>query len=342
MLLTGFGATAVAAPHKVDASSAFSHHYRLAMQKVNAESWEDAIVEFQRAYEVRETPRPELHLYIARAQLRLLRGQQALDAYQRFLNEVKEPKPEQMKAVTTGIAQAKEQIELQLQRERLTAQEAALTARGRQQQSEHAEKVDDAGKGQTAKAAETNRATDETVRPAEQKVAVMARNGKTSYTVAVGTDAMCTVPCQLRALPGEQQVTVMGPGTKRFQRSAIFPTGPSQLQVQHFTLSRAIAGPILLALSAPFLAGGALTLKGASDHQIDPAAIAGSSTLFLHGAVFFLTGIGQLAAIKRNSISVVPIGVKVAARASSPQLTNFSIAPLTERKGVLASASFRF
>jgi hypothetical protein len=160
------------------------------------------------------------------------------------------------------------------------------------------------------------------------------------YTVSVGSgEQLCTAPCELRVPSGPTTVTVSGPGDKQFQRPVSLPGVPFKMTVQHFTLSRAIAGPILILLSGAFL-GGAMPLSFSRDSS--GGAIGGAIPLYLHAGVFFFVGLGQLAAIKRSSIDIQPLAGTLASRPAPLRLTNLSVLPSTNGKGAVASVGFRF
>jgi TolA-binding protein len=339
-LLGGLTTTAQAEPSDSKNESAFMQHYRQAMRLAKEEDWTGAIAAFQRAYDARETPRPEIHLYIARAHLNLSHGSEALAAYRRFLRESKTPKPAQLSEVNRGMSRAQELIELQTQRERLQAQESALAARAADARPENPRSAKASGAEDNAEGPPSPRAATQPGKdPAEpaaagHKVTVRARNPKNIYTLGVGADSVCTSPCQLKVPAGPTTVTVTGPGTKQFQRNVLFPNGPSQIHVQHFTLSRAIAGSVLLALSVPFWVEGVLLLVKSD--------LIFAGVLTLHGAVFSGVGIGQLASIKRNSVEIQPLSGSLALGSSSLRLANLDLSPTPDRKGAVASATLRF
>lgn len=346
---------AQAAARQSEGDATFMLHYRRAMELVKQEDWDAAIGEFRRAYDARATPRPELHLYIGKAYLYQGNGSEALASYLRFMRESKSPSPSQLAEVRSGTKRAQELIELQTRRERLEAREQALGSRSvtAEPRRELSSRTDSARSGRVDDdddtTSEPNRSAvaphGDSTSAANQNVLVTGRNRDIAYTVTVGQDKTCTAPCKLSVPAGPALVTVTGPGTKQFRREVVFPSGPSTMAVQHLTLSRAIAGPLLVTLSIPFLVGGSLTL-GSISRSSDLFSTVGLSSLggfqLLHAAVFFFTGIGQMAAIKRSRIELQPLGTSVASRPTSLRLAGLDLAPSTSGKGVVAQALFRF
>lgn len=98
-------------------------------------------------------------------------------------------------------------------------------------------------------------------------------------------------------------IGVNGPGTKHFEKQISIPQGSSQVRVQHFTLSRVIAGPILTVLGVPFLATGLNYLYYYKNGYSDENGIVGA-VLGLHGLTFTVAGLVQLGTIRTNKAEV--------------------------------------
>lgn len=91
------------------------------------------------------------------------------------------------------------------------------------------------------------------------------------------------------------------------------PRGPSQVTVQHFTKSRAIAGTVLLVLGLPLAALGGWAL--ASDLGRDDAGAAdytGAGVFLAHGFAFTVAGLVELATIRTNRADVVSLAPRLA------------------------------
>ena len=112
-------------------------------------------------------------------------------------------------------------------------------------------------------------------------------------------------------------MSVTGPGSKHFERELIVPPGPSQVSVQHFTLSRAIAGPILTAIGLPLLAVGSYYMywygQGYPEANAYIGGVAGA-----HGLAFTIAGLVQLGSIKTTRVDLRPL-VPVMTPAPNPQ-----------------------
>ncbi len=365
LMLTCLGIPAWAAnPVAVSKDSAFMKQYRRAMKLAKQEDWDEAVDAFKAAYEAQPTERPEIHLYIARAYVKLEQGSDALKYYSRFLREAKNMTPSQRIEMESGMREAQALIEEGIRRRERRTREAgreeslalaSVSSRTslpgsrvsplRPLPEEPSESSPQRGE---KTATDPPRSTTPTY-----KVELSGRKPQTPYLVHVSTGAeeansVCTTPCSMRALAGPARMTVTGPGSKQFEQEVMLPAGPSRVRVQHFTLSRTIAGPILIALSAPFVAGGTLLLT--DSRSLSSGAIFGATPLLLHGVVFFFTGLGQLASIKRNHIDIQSIGGtppgggSMATRATEPalQLANVSLSPATDRKGITTAVTFRF
>ena len=342
-LLCGFGSNTFAdRPTTEHEPSSFMKHYRRAMRLVATDNWEDAIEEFQAAYDSRTTPRPEIHLYIAKVYTKLGTGAEAMKYYRRFLAEGKNMTESQRQELQEGMREAESLIEVQA---RLREQRAREAGRSEVRVSMSnlprgsAEAESRSPEPQAAKTLPTP-ATPESSEKSSYKVVVVGRKRTMPYTVNIGdSENLCTTPCELRTTGGPTPVTVNGPGSKQFQKEVVLPNSPSRMEVQHFTLSRAIAGPILFTLGAGMLGGGVAFLTGDGARS---GGIIASPFMLVHGAVFFFVGLGQMAAIKRNSINVQPIGGTLADRGKLPRLAGLDLTPTADRKGILAQATLRF
>lgn len=136
-------------------------------------------------------------------------------------------------------------------------------------------------------------------------VAIVPENPKFTYIASLGQGQTCSTPCTVYALPGSTTISVSGPGSKFFQESITIPNAPSQIAVRHFTLSRAISGPILLVLGTGALAGGSLWLNAALSYpSVSSFSVGLAAFSVLHGVAFTLAGIGELARIKTNRAEV--------------------------------------
>ena len=342
--------------------TAFMKQYRRAMKLAKQEEWDDAVEAFKAAYESQPTERPEIHLYIAKAYVKLGEGKDALKYYGRFLREAKTMTPAQRAELDQGMKDAQLLLEEGAKRRERRAREAGkeeALGMSRTNISQTVTQplgggVDGGSTGSDAAVVRQDVQPSVTSLPASTtpnyKVEAQGRNRGMHYSVHISTgtemeNSVCSTPCTLRAPAGPALVTVSGPGSKQFEKEVTLPPAPSRLQVQHFTLSRAIAGPILLALSSGFLAGGVLLLT--FDRSLSSGSIFGATPLLLHGTVFFFTGIGQLASIKRNSVNVLPLGslgstLPAHASGSRIQLSSVSLSPTADRKGMTAGLSFRF
>lgn len=336
-------------------SSLFLSQYKKGMRLAQRQQWEDAIEAFQTAYDVRSKAHPELLLYIAKAHLRLGQGGPALKFYAQFISASPAPTEAQRHEVKAGMTRAQGLIERQAAQtaKRQTTEDedssATPTADRRAVSSSLTNSVtksEDRGPQKSESSTESAKAldtTDPAAAPAEKTVraVVTGRKANIPYTVSVNPgDKLCTAPCEMPVPSGPTTVTVSGPGSKQFQRQVSLPGVPFKMTVQHFTLSRAIAGPILILLSGAFL-GGALPLHFSGGGS-SGGAIAGAIPLYLHAGVFFFVGLGQLAAIKRNSIDVQPLAGSLASRPAPLRLSNLSVVPSENGKGAVASVGFRF
>lgn len=342
-----------ASPTTEGEGSVFLLQYRKGMRFAQKEAWEDAIYAFQAAYDARSRPHPELLLYIAKAHLRLSQGGEALKFYAQFVAASSSPTEAQRQEVKIGMARAQALMESQAGRNKSRQidedeEDPASSTPGRRSTTRSVPKKE--AQDASATKEETATSRDEHAKPTAPpektvRAVITGRKANIPYTVGVGSgDRLCTAPCELEVPPGPSTVTVSGPGSKQFQQSLAFPGVPFKMTVQHFTLSRAIAGPILIALSGVFLAGGVLiNVAGrGSSAGSDAGAIAGAVPLYLHGAVFFFVGLGQLAAIKRNSIDIQPLAGTQAARPSPVRLASISVLPSASGRGAVASLGFRF
>jgi hypothetical protein len=345
----GISSPAIAAtPAEEGEGSLFLAQYKKGMRLVQRQQWEDAVEAFQSAYDARSKPHPELLLYIAKAYLKLNQGGPALKFYAQFVAASPSPTEAQRHEVKTGMARAQAMLESQPARSAkspvVNSDDDSGTDSGRT--SAAAQKKESSTPQKSDSEPESDKpasATESPAPPAAKTVraVITGRKANIPYTVSVGSgERLCTAPCEMQVPSGPTTVTVSGPGEKQFQRQVSLPGVPFKMTVQHFTLSRAIAGPILLLLSGAFLGGALpLTLTGGSSSG---GALGGAIPLYLHAGVFFFVGLGQLAAIKRNSIDIQPLAGPLAARPFPLRLANLSVAPSENGKGAVASVGFRF
>lgn len=355
-LSQGIPSSTLAAPVADEGEgSLFTTQFKKGMRLVQRQQWEDALEAFQTAYDARTKPHPELLLYIAKAHLKLGQGGSALKFYAQFVTAAPSPTEAQRHEVRVGMARAQAMLEAkpsQIAQSTVVhssdesvsdgSASAAMTL-ARKTESSARPKSDANTESDkpmnTTPVDPTTASTEKTVR-----AVIIGRKHNMPYTVSVGSgERLCTAPCEMQVPSGPKMVTVSGPGNKQFQQGLALPGVPFKMTVQHFTLSRVIAGPLLILLSGAFL-GGAIPLsitpfRNASDRE---AAIAGSIPLYVHAGVFFFVGIGQLAAIKRNSIDIQPLAGPMAFRPSPLRLANLSVAPSENGKGAVASVGFRF
>lgn len=136
-------------------------------------------------------------------------------------------------------------------------------------------------------------------------VAIVPFNPKFTYVATLGQGQGCATPCTVHAVPGQTTISVSGPGTKFFRESIVIPNIPTQIAVQHFTLSRVISGPILLTFGLAALAGGGLWLSSSLYSSFSSSLEVGTAGFtVLNGIAFFAAGIGELARIKGNRAEV--------------------------------------
>lgn len=352
-----FSAALAASGEGESEDSLFFTQYKKGMRLVQRQQWEDAIDAFQTAYDARSKPHPELLLYIAKAHLKLNQGGPALKFYAQFIAACSSPTEAQRHEVKVGMARAQAMLESQPGRTAKSpvgnneddyspdSERSGLPTPARKGEVSAQQRLD--SESESAKPASATASTAASAAAsAEKTVRAVITGRKTSmpYTVSVGSgERLCTAPCELQVPPGPTTVTVSGPGGKQFQRQVSLPSVPFKMTVQHFTLSRAIAGPILILLSGAFL-GGAIPLTFVHDYpgRVSSGALAGAIPLYLHAGVFFFVGLGQLAAIRRNSIDIQPLAGPLASRPSPLLFSNLSVAPSENGKGAVASVGFRF
>ena len=158
-------------------------------------------------------------------------------------------------------------------------------------------------------------------RGAGSSVSFVPRDGNTRYIVSTSSGGSCSTPCTVLMNPGHGMMSVTGPGSKHFERELIVPPGPSQVSVQHFTLSRAIAGPILTAIGLPLLAVGSYYMywygQGYSEANAYVGGVAGA-----HGLAFTIAGLVQLGSIKTTRVDLRPL-VPVMTTAPNPQSDDY-------------------
>lgn len=180
------------------------------------------------------------------------------------------------------------------------------------------------------------------VAPLTMPVTVVPRKPRNAYVVTLGRLQSCTTPCSLQALPGPQGITVAGPGSKIFTKEITIPNVASQVVVQHFTLSRVIAGPILTVLGIGF-AGGAAYFFVKEPFQQPSIDYTLGSLLAIHATVFTIVGLVQLGTIKTNRASVIGLG-QVSALPPPPRLRLMAagIVPTQDRTGAVGGLTFAY
>lgn len=158
-------------------------------------------------------------------------------------------------------------------------------------------------------------------------VEVVPRSPRSRYTVMLSTGEECRTPCNLRVPAGPTEVFVFGPGRRQFQRSVVIPPVPSRLVVQDYSLSRIILGSIFTSWSLPLLGIGAVAADG-------PQGGVTGTVLLAHGVVFLGLGVGLLAAIQTNRVTVSPL-LPSGARARFRVISGY-VAPTADRAGAVA------
>lgn len=158
-------------------------------------------------------------------------------------------------------------------------------------------------------------------RSAGASVSFVPRDGNTRYIVSTSSGGSCSTPCTVLMNPGHGMIGVTGPGSKHFEREIIVPSGASQVSVQHFTLSRVIAGPILTAIGLPLLAVGSYYMywygRGYSEANAYLGGVTGA-----HGLAFTIAGLVQLGSIKTTRVDLRPL-VPVMTPAPNPQSEDY-------------------
>jgi hypothetical protein len=158
-------------------------------------------------------------------------------------------------------------------------------------------------------------------------VEIMPRSPRARYTVMLGSGEECRTPCSLRVPAGPTEVYVFGPGRRQFQRSIVIPPVPSRLVVQDYSLSRIILGSMFTSWSLP-LVGLGLSVLDRSGGEVT------GSVMLAHGVAFLGIGVGLLAAIQTNRVSVspqLPGGLR-----SRSRVLSGAIAPTADRSGAVA------
>lgn len=158
-------------------------------------------------------------------------------------------------------------------------------------------------------------------------VEVVPRSPRSRYTVMLSTGEECRTPCNLRVPPGPAEVFVFGPGRRQFQRSVVIPPVPSRLVVQDYSLSRIILGSIFTSWSLPLLGIGAVAADSPGGSVTGPVLLA-------HGVVFLGVGVGLLAAIQTNRVTVSPL-LPSGARSRFRVISGY-VAPTGDRSGAVA------
>lgn len=161
-------------------------------------------------------------------------------------------------------------------------------------------------------------------------VEVVPRSPRSRYTVMLSTGEECRTPCSLRAPAGPTEVFVFGPGRRQFQRSVVIPEVPSRLVVQDYSLSRIILGSIFASWSLPLLGIGAVAADSPGGRVTGPVLLA-------HGVVFLGLGVGLLAAIQTNRVTVRPL-LPSGARSRFRVISGY-VAPTADRSGAVAGVA---
>lgn len=158
-------------------------------------------------------------------------------------------------------------------------------------------------------------------------VEVVPRSPQSRYTVMLSTGEECRTPCNLRVPAGPTEVFVFGPGRRQFQRSVVIPPVPSRLVVQDYSLSRIILGSLFASWSLPLLGIGAVAADRPGGGVTGPVLLA-------HGVVFLGLGVGLLAAIQTNRVTVSPL-LPSGARSRFRVISGY-VAPTADRAGAVA------
>ena len=172
-------------------------------------------------------------------------------------------------------------------------------------------------------------------------LSIVLRNQDDTYVVTLGQAQSCQTPCNLRALPGRQIISVAGPGSKLFRSEITIPTTPAQITVQHLTLGKAIGGAIALAYGMPSLIASTVATNDRIRDGKTLEAIAYGSLAF-SGASSALAAIITLATIKINRASVERMGQVSALPRPKLRLLASGITPTADRTGAVAGVSFSY
>jgi len=180
-------------------------------------------------------------------------------------------------------------------------------------------------------------------------VAFVPRSAGDAYVVTLSSGQSCATPCTLQLPPGNQVLSVSGPGSRRFQEPVHLPSEPAQVTVQHFTTGRLVGGIILAAIGIPLIAVGSIYL-GDPRPYLPPALQPENSqqadiiggVLVGGGAALTLGGIVSLALIKTNRAEVHALRSVSPKMAFHPRLLAPGIAPTADRSGAMASVALAF
>lgn len=182
------------------------------------------------------------------------------------------------------------------------------------------------------------------------QVTIVPRNPRYVYVISSNRSKACQTPCIEHIEPGPLALTVSGPGSKQFWQQITILNAPTQITVQHYTKSRAIAGSILLILGLPMAAvGGIFLANGLGNNTVNlapglstTADLAIGGVLAGHGLIFTIAGLVELGTIKYNTIKVTGTGVTAALEPRSLRFLGAGIAPTQDRSGAGLAASFAF
>lgn len=163
-------------------------------------------------------------------------------------------------------------------------------------------------------------------------VEVVPRRPRSRYTVMLSTGEECRTPCSLQVPAGPNEVFVFGPGRRQFQRSVVIPEVPSRLVVQDYSLSRIVLGSMFTSWSLPLLGIGAVAADSPGGGVTGPVLLA-------HGVVFLGLGVGLLAAIQTNRVTVRPLWPSGAG--SRFRVIGGYVAPTADRSGAVAGLALR-
>lgn len=320
-------------------SADFKRLYLRAESLLDDEEYQAALAAAREAQTYPSPRRGELHILIGKALLGLGQADAAVQEFERYLAEESSPSPESLREVRKGLAAARR---LRTKATGTPRTPEHPTAAGTP--APHAADQTPLPKPEgTPEKSPVQRTASEQAYPMQ----FFGRNPSAAYSVAASAEDSCVTPCAMRLPAGPATVTVTGPGSKQFSKEILLPATSAQVRVQHFTLSRAIAGPILFVLGTGFLAGGGIGLasafnRGTGNDTLDATLFGLSVPLLLHGVVFFFTGIGQMATIKRNSIEIRPLSIGGGPLSPRPRITSALLGPTNDLRGMMGGLAVRF